>query len=146
MKSKIFFILSCLFIFIDGCKVHPKNSEPAVRLYFFAGKTHTNSFCFDNVQNKKDKNWSACIDSINNYIDIPLDLNENSCSLIFSKNKKSDTLEMSYTIKMEQYEGELDAKVSDFKISKSSFDSISAVHKPSKLINTNVTESISIYY
>ena len=146
MENKVLLALGLISLF-QSCKIKPKNSEPSVRVSFVHYKADSpKKFCFEGVKDQKAKNWDVCIDSTSNFFDFPLNLNETSMTILFTKNKKIDTLSLEYEIKIEYDEGELDSKVHEFEIAKSTFDSITTTHKPSKIINTNVTESITIYY
>jgi hypothetical protein len=138
-----------VILLLSACKVKHVNSEPTFEISFYKDKIwKEKGFCFERIISDNGKDIEEkCVDSLKYTIYVPLNIAKPSSRFIFTQHARKDTLEVQYTINIGAGDDEYKAKVSNFKIKYTTFESIKATKKKGKANEkeNETEESIDIY-
>ncbi|HEY8401785.1 MAG TPA: hypothetical protein VIK89_11005 [Cytophagaceae bacterium] len=139
----IFIIGSLTFV---SCAVEQQNTEIHFTVNFLPiDNDYTESFCWDEIRAAgKPEIEYKCIDSANNNITLPLDINSDTTVFIFKRNNICDTLALLYKREIIREQKEFSLKAKKVKVCKATFDSLSVECKRSNICDE--VESITIFY
>lgn len=144
MNYKGFLIINLLsFAFLGGCKTSHHDTVISFRTYFKPKDDSSFAYCFEYLHAVGKSDLTACVDSINNYIDLPLDINSDHSVFIFQKENNIDTLTLKYKRKIKGDDKDVEMEVSDVQLEKTTFDSVKVFNSSN---SGNDIESITIYY
>ena len=142
--GSVIYLLPVLFFL--SCKTKHIDSEPTYEISFIkADIKESKKFCFKKIHGKNNKEFeNKCIDTLNFTLVFPININEKKSVMIFETNKKKDSLEVHYDITIGRGDNELKANVTNFRIDKTTFDSVGLEHRIDE--NNEIVERISIYF